>query len=190
MGGQMYDSAAKTCRTVFWERWWNNDWGSENGYVPNRRITFTKWRDDTDVKITYHDNMRVHGTNWCRAAWYVEIDRSECKDPGRISFDKYSHQQHNYWMNDHVGGSAHGVCRSTGKGRITKGGTTAREVTSLWRRSPPPRGPAEVGPRHAEGEDLVAPASCCCLLLVISGRRLCNCVCVCVYVFLVCVVPM
>merc|ERR1711900_87821 len=69
-------------------------------------------------------------------------------------------------------------------------GTTAREVTSLWRRSPPPRGPAEVGPRHAEGEDLVAPASCCCLLLVISGRRLCNCVCVCVYVFLVCVVPM
>jgi hypothetical protein len=119
--GQYFDPAANVCRTTIWSRFFNNDWGGENGYVPNRRLTFTKWRDDTDLKITYFDNFRVHGHHWCRASWYVEIDRKECTDPGRISYDKYSHQQHDYWMNDHIGGSANGICKGTSAGKIKKG---------------------------------------------------------------------
>ncbi len=121
---QLFDSAAKTCRTAVWTRHFNNEDSRENGWLSNRRLSFTKWFDDTMLVIDYHDNMRVHGHHWCRANWRVHIDRSECNDPGVIRFTKYNHQQHNYWMNFHVGGSAHGVCRRTGRGVIKKGSHT------------------------------------------------------------------
>jgi hypothetical protein len=97
---------------------WTNSDGREGGYVSNRQVVFKKLSKDTHIRIMYKDNMRLHG-HTSHGRWNVYIcdangnGCSDCKDPGPIQHWKYSSHQHNWWMNDHHGGTIFGLCKKS-----------------------------------------------------------------------------
>jgi hypothetical protein len=113
----------------------NNDDGRDSGWLNNRWLRFKKhYGDETTIKVTYYDNMRVHGWGHCHGMWEVYFcDNNgngcqQCTNPGRVNFWKYSHQAHNYWMNDHIGYTAVGYCKQAGNRKLEKGGAYMLKV--------------------------------------------------------------
>jgi hypothetical protein len=107
----------------------NNDDSRDSGWLNKRELNFKKEHgDETVIRVTYYDNMRVHGWNNCHAMWEVYFcDKNgngcqQCSNPGRVNFWKYSHQAGNWWMNDHIGYTAVGYCRQAGNRKLEKGG--------------------------------------------------------------------
>ena len=74
----------------------------------------------------YTDNMRLHG-HTSHAMWNIMICDSggngcdHCNDPGRLMHWKHSSHQHNWWMNDHHGGTIFGICKSTANRKLVVG---------------------------------------------------------------------
>lgn len=103
-----------------------NDDGRDGGYINNRDVTFTKTEDATFIRVWYHDNMRVHG-HTAYGRWNVMVcdvngnGCDHCNNPGRLQYWKYSHHQHNWWMNDHHNGGMTGLCKSAGNRNMGKG---------------------------------------------------------------------
>jgi len=107
-------------------RMFNNDDGRDSGYLSNREVTFTKTESNTYMRVWYHDNMRVHG-HQAYGRWNIMVcDQNgngcdHCNNPGRLQYWKYSHHQHNWWMNDHHNGGMTGLCKSAGNRNMGKG---------------------------------------------------------------------
>jgi hypothetical protein len=103
-----------------------NDDGRDCGYLNYRTLEFEKFEEDTYVRVFYYDNMRVHGHH-STARWNVMFcspggsNCAKCKDPGQVQNWRYSHHQHNWWMNDHTPGTAFGLCRASESQKIGKG---------------------------------------------------------------------
>jgi hypothetical protein len=135
--GQAYTGSAcsnvdpepmKTLPKIYYKKF-NNDDSRDSGWLSNRWVNFKKVHgDESIVRVTYYDNMRVHGSTNCHAMWEVYFcDKNgngcqQCSNPGRVNFWKYSHQHNNYWMNDHIGYTAVGYCRQAGNRKLEKGG--------------------------------------------------------------------
>lgn len=106
---------------------WTNDDSRNGGYLNNREITFTKNSDSTYIRVMYYDNMRVHG-HTSHAMWEIYIcdangnSCGQCNNPGRMMHWRWSGHQHNWWINDHSGGTVYGICKSsTSKGNLGAG---------------------------------------------------------------------
>ena len=102
---------------VYHKMWTNSD-GRENGYIDNRDLTFKKNYDDTYIRIFWYDNIRTHG-HVGNGRWNIHIcdasggSCSHCNDPGKLQNWRHSSHQHNWWMNDHTGGTIFGLCKKT-----------------------------------------------------------------------------
>lgn len=109
-----------------WHNLWTNDDSRNGGYVNNREITFTKMQDDTYIRVMYYDNMRVHG-HTSHAMWETYVcdanggGCSRCQDPGRMMHWRWSGHQHNWWVNNHSGGTMYGICKKTDNRALVKG---------------------------------------------------------------------
>jgi len=103
-----------------------NDDGRDCGYLNYRTLEFEKFEEDSYIRVFYYDNLRVHG-HLSHARWNVMFCGSggsncaKCKDPGQIMNWRYSHHQHNWWMNDHTPGTAFGLCRASENAKLGKG---------------------------------------------------------------------
>jgi len=122
--GPQMDPTARTRKVS--HRMFTNDDGRDSGYLNNREVTFTKTESNTYMRVWYHDNMRVHG-HQAYGRWNVMVcDQNgngcdHCNNPGRLQYWKYSHHQHNWWMNDHHNGGMTGLCKSAGNRNMGKG---------------------------------------------------------------------
>ena len=102
---------------VYHKLWTNAD-GREGGFIDNREVAFTKNYDDTYIRIFWYDNIRTHGHTG-NGRWNVYIcdggggSCSHCNDPGKLQNWRHSSHQHNWWMNDHTGGTIFGLCKKT-----------------------------------------------------------------------------
>jgi hypothetical protein len=109
-----------------YHRMFSNTDGRDNGYVNERYISFTKYNDDTYMRIFYFDNFRVHGHH-AHAMWNIMIcDENgngcdHCSDPGRLMNWRWAGHQSNWWMNDHVGQTVTGLCKKGGSRDMRKG---------------------------------------------------------------------
>jgi len=110
---------------VYHKMWTNSD-GREGGFVDNRELSFTKNYDDTYIRIFWYDNIRTHG-HTANGRWNVYIcdggggSCSHCNDPGKLQNWRHSSHQHNWWMNDHTGGTIFGLCKKTDSFDMTAG---------------------------------------------------------------------
>merc|ERR1719181_140798 len=101
-----------------YHRMWTNSDGRENGYISNRELSFTKNYDDTYIRVFWYDNIRTHGHTG-NGRWNIHIcdggggSCSHCNDPGKLQNWRHSSHQHNWWMNDHTGGTIFGLCKKT-----------------------------------------------------------------------------
>lgn len=97
---------------------WTNDDSRNGGWLNNREISFTKNAENTYIRVMYYDNMRVHG-HTSHAMWEVYICNAggdscgQCNNPGRMMHWRWSGHQHNWWINDHNGGTVYGICKSS-----------------------------------------------------------------------------
>jgi len=134
--GQIYDEDEDECVEgkadavdmigKVWYRMFNNDDGREGGYLNERYVNVKKAVDDTYLRVVYYENFRVHGHS-CHGNWNVMFcDKDgngcgECRDPGKINQNKYSHHQGNWWMNDHIHGTILGICKKSDTKDLRKG---------------------------------------------------------------------
>ena len=95
-------------------------------WVNNHYITFKKRADDSYVRVTMQNNFRVHG-HIAHAIWHLMFcdangnNCQHCAEPNRLNHYKWAGHQHNWWVNDHVGCSIHGICKKTDGGDLRKG---------------------------------------------------------------------
>lgn len=126
--------AADVVPTV-WHRGWDNQDGREGGYINNRWIKVKKVHDDTFFRVTYYDNMRVHGHGGCHGNWDVMFCPNggschHCTAPGRCNIHRYHHHQHGWWMNDYSAGTLECICKSAG--RALTAGNYELKVNLHW----------------------------------------------------------
>lgn len=100
-----------------YQRFGNNIDGRDNGYVNWRILNFKKKSDDTIMRFTYTDNLRVHGNGkWCK--WEIRVDNQPCKE--NLSGNRYVGGN----QNDHVPGQIIGYCiglkKTTGNFNVMK----------------------------------------------------------------------
>lgn len=90
-------------------RFGNNIDGRDNGYVNWRVLAFNKEEDSSIIRVTYSDNLRVHGhEKWCK--WEIRMDTKPCKN----NLSGTRHVSGN--QNDHVPGQIVGYCQGLNKG--------------------------------------------------------------------------
>lgn len=74
-----------------------------------RILKFKKAEDNTVIRVTYSDNLRVHGNGkWCK--WEIRMDTKPCKK--NLSGTRYVVGG----QNDHVPGQIVGFCQGLKKG--------------------------------------------------------------------------
>jgi hypothetical protein len=105
---------------------WTNGDNRENGYLNGRDLKFTKFYDNTYMRIMYFDNVRVRG-HTAHGQWSIHVCDSQggrcadCTDPGPLQHWRWSGHQHGWWMNDHTGGTIFGLCKATSALELVKG---------------------------------------------------------------------
>jgi len=105
---------------------WDDDDGRENGFLTANNLNFDKHYDDTYLRIFWYENIRTHG-HTANGRWNIFIcdsgggSCSHCSDPGKLQNWRHSSHQHNWWMNDHTGGTIFGLCKKTESFDLVKG---------------------------------------------------------------------
>jgi len=105
---------------------WTNQDSREGGYLNGRDLSFTKYYENTYMRVMYYDNMRCHG-HTSHGKWEIYIcdegggGCNPCNDPGPLQHWRWSGHQHGWWMNDHTGGTIFGLCKSTSSINMGKG---------------------------------------------------------------------
>lgn len=93
---------------------------TQSGTLTDRSLTFTKAEDDTDLWITWFDNLRVTGGS-LSCQWEILVDGETCSVPGRMLVDMYQ----NSGSNLHIPTTLTQVCsETTTAGNIDAGSHT------------------------------------------------------------------
>jgi len=101
--------------------------GTDNGYVPDRWIKFTKTEKDSVMKILYYDNSRVYNCNGCVADWEIHVcdgnggNCQRCSSPSKLSLNKYTNIIGARGSNNHYPVSLSGVCARAGPHLVNPG---------------------------------------------------------------------
>lgn len=117
---------------------WTNEDSRDSGYLTSRDLQFTKFYDNTYVRIMYYDNMRIRG-HTAYGKWSVHIcdggggNCDPCSDPGALEHWRWSGHQHGWWMNDHTGGTIFGLCKATSSLKLVKGEYSLRVMVGEQR---------------------------------------------------------
>jgi len=133
--GHIWNSEKEECQTpevapdanapnIYYNKWRSDD-GRDCGWLEGgRELNFVKHEDDTHIRVFYYDNVRVHG-HTAHVSYNVMICKDgncrHCQQPGKIMLWRWSGHQHNWWMNDHTGATAFGLCKKTDAFELTAG---------------------------------------------------------------------
>lgn len=134
--GKMYDVGSDECKEPEVDEMalvprvqhggWTHTDGRDAGYVDKHQMAFEKKSDDTFIRVFYYDNMRTHG-HISHGKWWVMICDADgngcgkCTSPGELTYWRWSGHQHNWWVDDYVGGLVTGLCKASERGPIRKG---------------------------------------------------------------------
>ena len=83
-----------------------------------QECTFNKLTSDTSLKVSFHGNMRVRGSDKCNR-WYFKINLNECNRPATIEAVVY-----NYWPSGNINNnqlhhrSFEGYCENIPQGAV------------------------------------------------------------------------
>jgi len=111
-------------RRYIFQRHGNNSDGKDNGYINWRILNFKKAEDATIMRMTYADNLRVHGHGkWCK--WEIRVNDKACgaipsgKKLGTGGGNLSGNRHCNVNQNDHTPGQIVGYCTGLLKGSYT-----------------------------------------------------------------------
>ena len=83
-----------------------------------QECTFNKLTSDTSLKVSFHGNMRVRGSNKCNR-WYFKINGSECSQPATIEARVYNYWPCGNYNNDQLHHrSFEGYCENIPQGAV------------------------------------------------------------------------
>ena len=81
------------------------------------RMTFTKKRDNTVLRVTFSENIRVMGRG-VAVRWFITIDGQECVKPSKLDIAMY---QSDPTENSPIPSVLVGICQANAAGQIKKG---------------------------------------------------------------------
>ncbi|XP_065195190.1 uncharacterized protein LOC135826510 isoform X2 [Sycon ciliatum] len=81
------------------------------------RMKFTKKRDNTVLRVTFSENIRVMGRG-VAVRWFITVDDQECVKPSKLDIVMYQSDPHE---NSPIPSVLVGICQATAAGQIKKG---------------------------------------------------------------------
>lgn len=93
-----------------------------------RTLTFDKVREDTKLRVSWHDNLRCRNVGGAQCEWQIRIDGQDCTSPKMMVSGLYSNPADN---NLHIPGHHQFFCAATADGPIGAG----EHTLTVWVRS-------------------------------------------------------
>ena len=112
-------SSTASIRTIQRKVGYGND-GRDSGYLDGRVLSFTKTRDDTDIRISWSDNRRTLAYSY--GYWEIYLNGQHCTVPGRMRSYRHTRGIDNGSYSDYHLSSTHiHYCNTTAAGPLTAG---------------------------------------------------------------------